>query len=95
MLPGDSVGEPCPLSSDPGTPLSLARAVDLALCHNAQIRDSWAMIRQQAAALGIARAAYWPTLSVNASELNDRDGYPDSKEPATVRTGDSVYAALA
>lgn len=91
---GALAGAPCPSSIDATLPLSLARAVDLALCHNAQIRDSWAVIREQAASLGEAKAAYWPTLSATATELNDRTGYPGSSAPASTRTGDTLYSVF-
>ncbi len=91
---GALAGAPCPSSIDQSTALSLAQAVDLALCHNAQIRESWAVIREQAAALGEATAAYWPTLSANVTELNDRTGYPGSSAPSSAQTGDTVYASF-
>jgi TolC family type I secretion outer membrane protein len=43
-------------------PLQLADAIDLALCHNPQTRQSWADAKVQAAQLGIARADYLPNL---------------------------------
>ncbi len=74
--------------------LSLAFAVDLALCNNAEVRIAWGGIRERAAAVGVARASYWPNLSVNASELNERAGYPGSAVPATNTTGKTVYGSL-
>ena len=85
---------PCPTALEAGSLLSLPRAVDMALCDNAQVRIAWASIRERAAAVGVARASYWPDLSVNASELNERAGYPGSAEPATNTTGKTVYGSL-
>jgi len=94
LLPGDSEPVACPLGLDRSSPLSLAQAIDLALCNNAQVRAAWANIRVQAAAVGEARAAYWPTLSVNASELNDRTSYPGTRLPTTALTGKTVFGTL-
>lgn len=84
----------CPVSAKIDQPLFLVDAVDLALCNNPQIRASWAVIRQQAAVVGEARAAYWPTLSATAGELRDRTSYPGTSEPATARTGELIYGAF-
>ncbi|WP_180278358.1 TolC family protein [Janthinobacterium sp. BJB301] len=73
---------PCPSTHDAGVlltvPLTLPAAVDLALCHNAQVHGAWAGIRLQAAGLGEARAAYLPTLNAGASRVHDRTAYPGS-----------------
>jgi outer membrane protein len=74
--------------------LSLGEAVDLALCNNAQIRVAWASIRVQAAAVGEARAAYWPSLSVVGTELNERTSYPGSQAPSSDRTEPTVFGSL-
>lgn len=84
----------CPTAIESGSVLSLAFAVDLALCNNAEVRIAWAGIRERAAAVGVARASYWPDLSVSASELNERAGYPGSAVPATNTTGKTVYGSL-
>jgi outer membrane protein TolC len=52
-------------------PLALSDVVDLALCNNPQTRSLWANARAQAAQLGIATAAYLPTLSASASVSNN------------------------
>lgn len=77
-LPGDGVPAPCPTTKDFATPLVLTEAVDLALCNNARIRAAWAAIKVQAATTGVARAAYFPTLSATVSYREDRTSYPDS-----------------
>lgn len=84
----------CPTTLDAQSPLSLARAVDLALCNNPDVRVAWANIRVQAAAVGGARSAYWPSLSVSASELNERAGYPGGAVRATNTTGKTVYGSF-
>lgn len=96
ILPGDTSAVACPeMSLEANATLGLAKAIDLALCNNAQLRDAWVNIRVQAAALGQARAAYWPTLSASVSELADRTGYPDTNIPTTTRTEATVYGSLA
>jgi outer membrane protein len=76
-----------------GTPLALAEAVVRALCGNPRTREAWAYVKAQAAGVGIARAAYLPTLTANAQF--DRDGsatnvsgHPDlsSESRANVRS---------
>jgi outer membrane protein len=94
VLPGDTDTIACPTTFDRTSPLSLAGAIDLALCNNAQIRVAWAVIREQAAAVGEAKAAYWPTMSVELSELKDNTGYPGSPLPAADQTEHTVYASF-
>jgi outer membrane protein len=46
-----------------GAPLTLADAIQLALCNNPQTRQWWAAVSNQQAQLREANAAYWPQLS--------------------------------
>lgn len=78
VLPGDGQPAPCPAVKDFATPLALTEAVDLALCNNAQVKAAWANIKVQAAATGVARAAYFPTLAGSLSHREDRTSFPDS-----------------
>jgi outer membrane protein len=90
-----SDGSPgCSISWDRDSPLSLSRAADLALCNNAQIRVAWAIIREQAAALGEAKSAYWPTVSVAAGELKENVGYPGSRVAGSSESDYTVYGSL-
>jgi outer membrane protein len=73
----------------------LTRAVDLALCNNPQLKGTWASIKVQAAAVGEARAAYLPTLSVSTSRLQDRTEFPGTTQSATTLRNDTVYATVA
>ena len=84
----------CPTTLDGDTTLSLAAAVDIALCNNAAVRASWAVIREQAAAVGASKAAYYPTVSVSLSELSDQTAYPGSTVHTTSETEHTVYASL-
>ncbi len=47
--------------------LSLAALTGIALRNNPQTRVAWAKVQADAAALGVARSAYWPQVSVSAS----------------------------
>lgn len=61
------VGEaPCALDL-PAAPLTLADAVDLALCRHPQTREVWAAARVQAALVGVARAAWLPSVTGKAT----------------------------
>lgn len=46
----------------PARPLSLAELTDFALLNNPRTREVWAAARAEAAALGIAEAAFFPTI---------------------------------
>ncbi len=48
----------------PKCPLQLAEVVERALCSSSQTRTAWAMVKAQVAGVGVARAAYLPTISV-------------------------------
>ena len=58
---------PCSFDAGEKAPLSLADVVDRALCHNPQTRAAWANARVEAAQVGVARAAYLPSVSATAS----------------------------
>lgn len=95
-LPGDAEVIRCPTAYDAGDNLNLELAIDLALCRNPKIKSAWASIKVQAAALGEARAAYFPVLNGSVSRLNDQTNYPnpsDNLSPTYVR-GTMVYGNL-
>jgi TolC family type I secretion outer membrane protein len=58
---------PCPQQPVVPDPLTLVQAVDIALCQNPQTRQSWAVAKVQAAAVGEARSAYLPDINASAS----------------------------
>ncbi|NUT62900.1 TolC family protein [Herbaspirillum sp. C9C3] len=91
-LPGDEQPMVCTSSSfAPGKVLTLADAVDLALCHQPQIQAGWASIKLQAAQLGEARAAYLPTLGAGASRYR---GSTSSDQGSSSRSIGTLYATL-
>ncbi|MYM37525.1 TolC family protein [Duganella sp. FT94W] len=85
-LPGDGDMVACPTSRDAAQPLSLALAIDLALCRNPQIRGAWVGIKLQAGALGEARAAFLPKLNGNLSRVNDQTSSADGRLRSNVRS---------
>ncbi len=97
-LPGDDASLVCaPYSSetqDFKDPLALETAVDMALCHNPQVKAAWAAIKVQAGALGEARAAYVPTLNATVSKLHNATSYPDGNLPNVYNDGKTKYANL-
>lgn len=50
----------------------LLDVVENALCHNPKTRVAWANVKAQAAQVGVAKAAYLPTLSGSAQVAKDR-----------------------
>jgi outer membrane protein TolC len=68
----DPRGRDCPL---PAGVLTLATAVDLALCGNPTTRSSWAAARQAAAALGSAESAWLPSASATGAEIRTYGDY--------------------
>ena len=51
------------------SPLPLREAVERALCSNPKSAQAWASIKQQAAAVGIGRAAYLPSVNTTVQKL--------------------------
>ena len=94
-LPGDEQTLPCSPVVDLSPALSLGDVIDLALCHNPQVKAAWAAIKLQASAVGEARAAYMPTLTGSTSRLNNRVHYPDFPANDSRNHGQTVYASLA
>ena len=107
-LPGDKAPMPCApvtgevqrLSADALVALgnlTLTQAVDLALCNNPQVKNTWAAIKVQAAGLGEAKAAYLPTINMGASRIRDRVWYVNAVQPvpaATALAGTTVNTSL-
>lgn len=94
VLPGDGAPVSCPVAKDFSAPLRLSEAVDLALCNNAQVKMAWAAIKVQAAASGVARAAYFPTLSGSLSYREDKTSYPGSGIKSRTIDNSPINAAL-
>ncbi len=92
LLPGDDQRVECAASPYvPGKPLSLADAIDQALCQQPQIQAAWAAIKLQTAQLGEARAGYLPTVTGGASKLNSVSQYEGGGSRRSLTT---LYATL-
>jgi len=55
----------------PSSPLTLQEVVERALCNNPDTRNAWTIIKERAAAVGISKAAYLPTLSATGEIVHD------------------------
>ncbi|SAK77319.1 TolC family protein [Caballeronia ptereochthonis] len=62
----------CAFGTLPARPLQLREVVERALCSNPKTRARWADVKAQAAAVGVARAAYLPTLSATWQGVRDK-----------------------
>ncbi|KIP16099.1 outer membrane efflux family protein [Burkholderia sp. MSHR3999] len=94
LLPGDSTTVACPAVAVVPSPLHLADAVDIALCHDPKVKTAWASIRLQAATLGEARAAYLPTVTGSVNGQHNDTRYPAFASANSSVRGYSSYAAL-
>ena len=91
LLPGDGQQPSCGAGAAPDQAVGVVEVVDLAMCHNPQLRAAWAAVKQQAGALGEARAAYLPTLSVNVNRLRTDSHAGGQNETVT---GNTLYGSL-
>jgi outer membrane protein len=68
---GGALVTACSFAAAPGRPLRLAEAVERALCNSPKTRAAWAVVKAQAAGVGVARASYLPTISANWQGVRD------------------------
>ena len=96
ILPGDEMAVKCPLGEVKlDQSLTLAQAIDIALCNSAQTKSAWASIKVQAAQVGEAKAAYLPTINLGLSQLHDVTSYPETKFVVnTDRQSETQFATL-
>ncbi|WP_416762118.1 TolC family protein [Roseateles sp. So40a] len=72
-LPASAADIPgCDKQYQTDTPLTLADAVDIALCRNAKTTQAWLAIQAQTAEVGVARAASFPTVTASLSAQDNR-----------------------
>jgi outer membrane protein len=87
------LADPCRVDRRPKT-WTLVDVVDQALCHNPQTRQAWANARYQAAQLGVAEAAYLPTvnlsLPISRSKNTAGSGFSNSIPVSGANAGVSV-----
>lgn len=74
--------------------LSLTQAIDIAVCRNPQVKGAWALIKVQAAELGQARAAFFPTVSVSKGVASDVTIYPGTTFPSSTVHSTTLYGTL-
>lgn len=55
----------------PANPLGLQEVIERALCANPDTRNAWTIIEQRAAAVGVSKAAYLPTLSATGQWVHE------------------------
>lgn len=84
----------CGNSSGITSELRLMDAVNVALCNNPQIRAQKAILDAQAAAVGEAKSAYWPTVNLAWTKVKTRTQYPDQPDFGTSSTGGAARYAL-
>jgi len=87
----DPWGKLCAL---PTEPLSLAAAIDLALCRNPAMRTSWVAAHRQAAALGSAESSLLPTISATGSAARSLGAHEDANGTITALDQTTKDAAV-
>lgn len=90
----DGVRIQCPPPVDLNQALSLDDVIDLALCNSPQIKQDWASIKIQAAALGEARSAYLPKINASISPQQTQVNYPQYPGSNSITNGRMGYANL-
>ena len=65
-----------------GAPLRLDEVVDRALCDNPKTREAWANVKAQAAAVGVAKAAYLPGVTGTWQDVRDDSVTDVTNHPA-------------
>ncbi|MES2296679.1 MAG: TolC family protein [Pseudomonadota bacterium] len=71
--------------------VTLALAIDMALCSSAQTQKDWATAKAMAAQLGAAKASYLPSINASATSMREKDStrveaYPDYNNDINSRT---------
>lgn len=96
VLPGDAQAVICqPDAGVNGKIMTLSDAVKLGLCNNPQLPSAWSSIKAQVAQLGVAKAAYLPTITASVSRLHQKTTYPaEQSQNDSVITNDTRYVTL-
>ena len=82
--------DPCRLNRDSGHAWTLVDVIDQALCSNPQTRQAWANARFQAAQVGIAKAAYLPTVTLNTSVSRSMNSAGSNLQLTTITSAGGV-----
>jgi len=78
----------------PSAALTLAQAIDLALCRNPTTRAAWAAAQVQAASLGAAEGSYLPTVTLSGIDNHLSGNLQAGSRSSTDQDGQSAVAAL-
>jgi outer membrane protein len=92
-IPASPAGDlaTCAVNAPLPRPLPLFDAIERALCAHPKTRQTWADVKAQAAAVGIARSAYLPTLSANWQSVRQKSTtHIDSTPKAASEMSDTV-----
>lgn len=90
--PASPAPTPAAACVDLGTePVTLAALIDRALCANVDTRSAWQRIRGQQAQVGVARAAFLPSLDASASQRRQLGDRAPGSDPD--QTGVSLSAS--
>jgi outer membrane protein len=73
----------------PGDPLTLQESIERALCANPDTRNAWTIIEERAAAVGVSKAAYLPTLSATGEWVHD-DSITDVRDHSALSSNYST-----
>ena len=84
----DTFATPCK-STARANPLNLRDAIDWALCHHPKTAEAWANVKVAATGIGLAKAAYLPTISTTSQALREHSSTTVSDQPQL----DSGYRA--
>jgi outer membrane protein len=78
----------------PGRSMTLAEVLEIALCKNPKLKASWAAVKAQTGAVGIAQSAMLPAISLTTSRQRSSVGAPGSTLSASYVNGNVVNASL-
>jgi len=88
LLAGSAMAEPMPQFAEP---LTLVQLTDLALSNNPSTKIAWAEIRGSQAGVELARAGYWPQISVAyALQRNRTKNFTGASNPFQTNYGPSL-----
>ncbi len=85
--------DPCRLNFDSHQAITLLEVINQALCFNPQTRLAWANARYQAGQVGIAKAAYLPTMTLTTSLSRGINSSSSSNLQTTTISNTSSSAA--
>ena len=85
-LGGSVIAQPAPAPTipPPGSALTLAQAIDIALSNNPDTRVAWLEARAAEADVGSARAAYYPQIDILANATRSRSSAEGTSAGTTV-----------